>query len=162
MSLDYLIRPAGPEGAAALSAIAERAKKHWGYPEHWMALWKDALTITPDFIRQNAVFVIGDSGERVLGFGGIVENGARARLEHLWIRPEHARQGLGRRLVQHALSLARARGYAVLEVESDPNAEAFYLRIGAKRTGETFVTIDGMERRLPLLEFTIDAEAGIH
>ena len=51
------IRRAAPEDAASLTQIAHEAKRHWGYPEHWIKHWQDDLTISPDFIVANQVFV---------------------------------------------------------------------------------------------------------
>jgi hypothetical protein len=36
-------------------------------------------------------------------------------------------------------------------IEADPNAEGFYLRMGARRTGEVVYQLDGRERVLPLM-----------
>ena len=40
------IRRAQPHEAAALTDIAHRAKRHWGYAEELITLWRDALTVT--------------------------------------------------------------------------------------------------------------------
>jgi hypothetical protein len=38
-----------------------------------------------------------------------------------------------------------------VKIESDPNAEEFYRRMGARRAGENVYEMDGQERVLPLL-----------
>jgi GNAT superfamily N-acetyltransferase len=58
-------------------------------------------------------------------------------------------RGLGRRLFQAAVLHARSLGARELEITSDPNAEAFYLRHGARRVGE--VASQPAGRLLPLL-----------
>ena len=45
-------------------------------------------------------------------------------------------KGVGRRLFEHARAVAAGAGVRVLEIDSDPNAEAFYCRMGAVRVGE--------------------------
>ncbi len=70
-------------------------------------------------------------------------------LEHLWVLPARMGSGIGRTLVRHLLTLVRARGGHGLRIASDPNAEAFYLRFGARRVGEVPSTPTG--RTLPLL-----------
>ncbi len=144
------IRHAGPNDAETLTLIAFAAKGHWGYPERWMERWRDGLTITPDFIRRNEVNVATVEGEPA-GFYALVGEGRRIELEHLWVLPERIGTGLGRALFGHAASRARVRGAEVMEIEADPNAEGFYLRMGATRTGEIVYRLDGRERVLPLL-----------
>ena len=38
-----------------------------------------------------------------------------------------------------------------LEIESDPNAEGFYQRMGAHRIGVNIKELDGQRRKLPVL-----------
>jgi hypothetical protein len=40
-------------------------------------------------------------------------------------------------------------------IEADPNAEGFYLRMGARRVGESVYEIEGRKRKLPLLSVEI-------
>ncbi len=49
------IRKAKSNESEILTQIAQAAKRYWNYPERWLILWKDALTITPDFILKNEV-----------------------------------------------------------------------------------------------------------
>ena len=65
--------------------------------------------------------------------------------------------GVGRALFDHALDRAAALGAETLGIEADPNAEGFYLRMGATRVGEIAYELDGRERVLPLL--TVDSQA---
>ncbi|PYS84043.1 MAG: GNAT family N-acetyltransferase, partial [Acidobacteria bacterium] len=55
--MDIQIRRAQPDEAAVLTEIAHAAKRHWGYPENWIEHWQDDLTITPDFIATNEMYV---------------------------------------------------------------------------------------------------------
>ena len=43
---------------------------------------------------------------------------------------------VGRRLIEDAILAARRRDYDRIVIQGDPNAEGFYLAIGAKRAGE--------------------------
>ena len=45
-------------------------------------------------------------------------------------------RGAGRRLFEHALHTASELGFRALTIEADPNAEGFYLAMGATRLGE--------------------------
>jgi hypothetical protein len=50
-------------------------------------------------------------------------------------------------------------GFRNLEIESDPNAESFYERMGAHRVGASIKEVDGQRRELPILRYEIDQVA---
>jgi GNAT superfamily N-acetyltransferase len=151
---DTTIRRAAASDAPALTRIAHSAKRHWGYPERWIELWKDALTITPDFISNNQVDVAFVNGE-IAGFSALVVTEDEVWLEHLWVSPKHIGTGLGKTLFIHAAGFAASMGAKAIKIESDPYAEGFYNRMGAKRVGEVVSTIEGDKRVLPLLAFDL-------
>lgn len=151
---DTTLRRSTASDAPALTRVAHAAKRHWGYPERWIELWKDALTITPEFISNNQVYVALVNGE-IAGFSALVVTENKVWLEHLWVLPKHIGAGLGKTLFIHAAGVAATTGAKVIEIESDPNAEGFYNRMGAKRVGEVVSTIDGEKRVLPLLAFDL-------
>jgi ribosomal protein S18 acetylase RimI-like enzyme len=101
------IRKATAEDAREVSEIARAAKAHWNYPEKWLALWREALTIEPEFILENEVYATAET-DRIAGLYALVIAGDRARLEHLWISPEFIGTGIGRRLFMHAAERAAA------------------------------------------------------
>jgi GNAT superfamily N-acetyltransferase len=150
------IQRAQPGAADVLTRIAFAAKAHWGYPERWMERWRDTLTITPEFIRQNEIHVATVEGEQA-GFYALVGEGWRIVLEHLWVLPERMGAGVGRALFEHAVRTAASLGAGVVGIEADPNAEGFYRRMGARRVGEIVYEIDGQERVLPLLAMYVQA-----
>ena len=51
------IRPARAEEATTLSALALRAKAHWGYDEAFVAAYRDALTVRPGDIADHTIRV---------------------------------------------------------------------------------------------------------
>jgi N-acetylglutamate synthase-like GNAT family acetyltransferase len=144
------IRRALTEDAPALTRIAHEAKQHWGYPEHWLKHWQDDLTISPDFIAGNNVYV-AESETGVLGFYALIIKQEKAELDHLWVTPQHIGTGVGKELFLHAMQHAARERVAEVEISSDPNAEGFYRKMGAHRIGETVSELDGQPRTLPLL-----------
>ena len=148
------IRHAEPEEAARLTEIAIAAKRYWGYPESWIEIWRDELTITPDFIECHRVFAATENGIP-MGFYAVVTSEGSTELAHLWILPELIGQGLGRQLFTHAHCRAAMAGVKVIEIVSDPNAEGFYLKAGAKKIGEVISVIEGQERKLPRLALEV-------
>jgi len=130
------IRPARPTDAPALSALARRAKAHWGYPEALLRMWRDELTFTPATIAAQDVLVAEEAGAPI-GVVALSYEGETAEVEHLWIDPAAVGRGLGRLLFSRAAARAHRRGARRLVIDSDPHAEAFYRRMGARRVGST-------------------------
>lgn len=150
MSGDVEVRRAEPGEAGALSRIAFAAKGHWGYPERWMELWRPGLEVSPGFVRDNEVYV-AVSGEEAVGFYALVGGGRGLDLDHLWVLPAWIGTGLGRTLFEHAVRRAQELGAMTVTIESDPNAEGFYRRMGARRRGENVYELEGGERVLPVM-----------
>lgn len=120
MTLDT-IRAARPDDADELSRVARAAKAHWGYPPEYLALWADDLTVTPQFVRDNAVFCAERDGAPV-GFYAIESADDGWEIGHLWVGPAHIGKGIGTRLLRHAADWAHARGIETLRIVSDPHA----------------------------------------
>jgi len=147
---------ARPEDAATLTRIAVAAKRHWRYPETWMESWRQLLTIRPESIASHEIYSAVIDGQPV-GFYGLRCVGSKLQLEHLWVWPAAMRGGVGRALFTHACERARALGFQSLEIESDPNAEGFYERMGARRAGVSIVEVAGQRRELPVFTYEFDA-----
>lgn len=136
--------------ATPLDEIALKAKRHWHYPEPWIESWRNDLSVRPESFSAECVFkaVVRN---RVTGFYALFEDGGSLQLEHLWVLPEAMGKGIGRRLFQHSLLQAGTLGHSSILIESDPNAEGFYLRMGARRTGTVVREVLGHRRELPIL-----------
>jgi len=145
------IRRAEPDESDTLTAIAHAAKRHWNYPEKWIERWNADLTITPDFIANNEVYVAVVDGD-IAGCCALVVSDSLAELEHMWIDPRRMGNGVGRALFEHTKQRAQELGLAELELSADPNAEGFYERMGAKRIDEVPAGMDEQPRVLPRMK----------
>jgi N-acetylglutamate synthase-like GNAT family acetyltransferase len=103
--LSLRIRRALSSEAGALTQIAHDAKRHWGYPEHWIQHWQSELTVSSDFITKNQVYVAEHDGD-IMGFYALVLRDERAELEHMWVAPSHIGEGIGKELFVHAMQQA--------------------------------------------------------
>ena len=128
-----------PEDAESLTRVAFAAKRHWGYPERWILRWTESLTIAPEFVRDNEVYVATD-GERIVGFYALVGEAPQVDLEHLWVLPETMGTGVGRALFDHTLRMAAATGAAAVRIEADPHAEGFYECMGHAGSAKRFTS----------------------
>ena len=150
------IRRAAVDEASVLTAIALEAKRYWGYPEHWIKHWESDLTVSPEFIRDNHVYV-AEVNREVRGFYALCvgdEKEHKAELEHLWVSPDFIGTGIGKELFLDAMERAAALDVRDVELSADPNAAGFYTRMGATQIGEVDSPIDGTERKLPRLKIT--------
>lgn len=144
------VRPAAESEAELLTEIAHRAKRHWGYTDDLIELWRADLSLDAEFIGSYPVFCV-ESEEGVDGFYALSGKGRVFELEHMWVDPKAMGRGVGRALFEHALAAVSSSGGEVLRIASDPNAEGFYTKLGARRIGEVEATPPG--RKLPLLEW---------
>ncbi|HET7551031.1 MAG TPA: GNAT family N-acetyltransferase, partial [Gemmatimonadaceae bacterium] len=154
--MDFALRLAVRGDAPRLTALAREAKAHWGYPAAWLEVWRDALTITPDYIETHAVLVasIESEPDSVIGMCALEDHQDHWELAHLWVDPRAHGRGAGSALVRRALTIAaRRRSGSVVRVESDPNAAGFYRRLGAREIGSVPAPMEGDPARvLPVFE----------
>jgi N-acetylglutamate synthase-like GNAT family acetyltransferase len=149
-----MIKKAEAKDAQTLTQIALDAKRHWGYPESWIQHWKSDLTITPEFITHNHVYVAEDDGE-VRGFYALCQNGDKAELEHMWVRPDLIGTGIGKELFLDAMERAAKMNVSGVELSADPNAAGFYERMGATKIGEVQSEIEGHARTIPRMKIDV-------
>jgi ribosomal protein S18 acetylase RimI-like enzyme len=146
------IRRARRADSSELTRIAHAAKRFWGYPEELIRLWAADLTVTPDFVVDHDTYCAVKRSQ-VVGFYALSGERTTRELEHLWVDPKHIGSGVGRALFDHLLGHLRRAGVTRLTIASDPNAEGFYRRVGARRVGTVPSRPAG--RHLTLLELRV-------
>ena len=151
------LRRARASEAILLSEIAIQSKAHWGYDADFMAACKDELTVSAESISNpEERWIVATDAPQVFGFYGLVpgqDNGVVV-LEALFVRPDAIGSGVGRLLLEDAVTRAARNGYARMSIQGDPNAEGFYLAMGAVPAGRMESgSIPG--RILPLFEITL-------
>jgi GNAT superfamily N-acetyltransferase len=158
------IRRAVAGDAASMSALAIKAKQHWGYSQAQMDIWRQDLLISEEILASTHAYVL-ELDRRLVGFyvlsmefSGASASAARdCVLEHLWVAPEHMRQGHGRALLVHACNMARRLDSRQIRIDADPYALNFYLACGAKQLGEIAAPIEGDPGRVrPQLALKLD------
>lgn len=153
--MDIVISSAKPDHADDLTAITIAAKRHWSYPERWIQSWIPVLTISPEYIAAHETWIAARA-DRIIAYYSFAEGGGALWLDNLWVLPALIGQGIGKRLFHHALRRAAERGASVLKVESDPNAQGFYEKMGARKVGDRHHgEMDGQPRILPVMEISL-------
>ncbi len=127
----WTIRPARTGEHVALTELAFRSSRvMWGYPDAFMAWEPEAIAVEPGYIANDIVSVLEIDG-RPTGFSMLRGDPPEIELSRMMVEPDFAGRGLGRALWEHAVATARDRGASVITLDADPNAEPFYLRMGA-------------------------------
>jgi GNAT superfamily N-acetyltransferase len=149
------VRLARAGEAASLTALCVRSKAHWGYDAEFMRLSAEALAVSEADIEEGGVLVAFDGGGRTLGTANVVmEDGDVADLDAMFVDPPAIGSGAGRALFAAAAELARRRGARRMTILADPNAAAFYERMGARfLRNAPSDAIPG--RTLPLYEYDL-------
>lgn len=147
------LRPASPTEAATLSALAVRSKASWGYDESFLRACHAELTITPGFIEEAVVELAEVDGE-IAGFFSLAPWNSDIEVCHFFVDPAHVGRGVGRLLWSLAAERAAELGFSRVLIQSDPNAEGFYVKLGAERIGEVPSQVQP-GRRLPLLLYSL-------
>ena len=133
--LSVKMRPAVVSERKSLEGLQWRASlKNPGDSEALLAN-RDAIELPVGQIEGGGVFV-AEAAEGVVGFAAILprEDGD-FELDALFVEPSAWRKGVGRALVQHCASAARAAGAESLHVIGNPHAEGFYTACGFNTLG---------------------------
>lgn len=124
------IREARAGEAAAISALALRAKAHWGYDAAFMEMCREELTITEAQVATGDVLV-AEQDDGIVGTATLIdEGGGNGSIESMFVEPTMIGHGVGQRLMTVLMAKARAKGLRRLIADSDPNARGFYERQG--------------------------------
>ncbi len=145
------ITQASPDEAPILKQIAIAAKRYWHYADHLIEQWAATPIITAAAIERDLVFT-ARVDKQPIGWYRLIVDRRPAILEDLWVTPAWIGHGIGRALLTHAATECRARGIEQIELESDPNATGFYLRMGGMVIGER---MSEWKRLVPLIRITL-------
>ncbi len=156
-----MIRPAIVTDSEVLTAISFASKAYWKYPEAYFLTWENELTITPEYIEKNDVFVY-ESGQSIRGYYSVtiltedikisdVTLKKGAWLEHMFIDPPSIGQGIGSKLFAHLRKRCIVAGILAIGILADPNSRGFYEKMGCLYIRDYPSTIKG--RTTPLLHY---------
>jgi GNAT superfamily N-acetyltransferase len=139
------LRAARPDEAEALSGLVMRSKAYWGYDEAFLAACREDLRLRRGEVVERRA-VVAERDGLVVGVATLEGDPPEGELGLLFVEPHAIGGGVGRALYEHGLREAGRLGFTRVTIESDPNAEAFYLAMGAERQDFT-----GQDRVLPVL-----------
>ena len=148
-------RPARPDELKAITSLAKRSKRFWGYSDEFMAALDEELSFRQaDLDDERTRVEVLESEGRIIAALRMRRRTELAYLEDLWIDPETIGHGYGRLGFERACEIGREWGKGVMELEADPYAEPFYLHVGCQRVWMSPVTsVPG--RSVPLMRYSL-------
>lgn len=132
------IRQASKEHLADYHALITQSKSHWNWPPGYLEQALPILLPSETYLAEAKSYELRDGP--LVGFGALAGEKTKPVLDHLWIDPAMLGCGYGRHLCEHLIDVAQSLGAPSLLAYPDPPAEAFYKRLGFRRTGNSIAS----------------------
>ncbi|PBJ11067.1 GNAT family N-acetyltransferase [Flavobacterium sp. ACN6] len=136
-----------------LTVITKKSKAYWRYSAEQMLKWDKNLTISQDYIAEHNVFKLIDNDLIIGYYSYIFENENIVELDNLFILPEYIGRGLGKYLLLDFLNRMKEEKIEKVRLNSEPNAENFYFKMGFVKIGEFETSIKN--RFMPIMEMKL-------
>ncbi len=155
-SIEYpiTVRPARLEEAEFLTQESFRSKASWGYPDSWLKIWTDELTVTKEMISDWITFVVEVDGHVIACWARSPIQSEKTSPGLLFVAPEHQGKGYGRILAEAVKNEAKRKGLKFFTLEADANAAPFYEKVRGKQIG-TQPSLLTPGRILPIIRFDL-------
>ncbi len=138
-----------------LTEITKKSKAFWGYSEKQIMEWNDVLTISKDYIDTNYTYKLIDDKNQIIGYYSYfkTENDT-IKLDNMFLLPNYIGNGLGKYLMNDFIKRIK-ENTAVKRIilDSEPNAELFYQKMGFIKIGEFETSIKN--RFMPIMEMNL-------
>ncbi|WP_125722440.1 GNAT family N-acetyltransferase [Flavobacterium ustbae] len=147
------IQKAKPEDHIILTEITKKSKAFWGYSKEQILAWDKHLTITSAYIQKNPVFNLVEEKQIIGYYSYLKEENNQVKLDNLFLLPEYIGKGFGTLLMNDFLQRMRNEKCQKIILDSEPNAEQFYQKLGFKKVGEFETSIKN--RFMPIMEMNL-------
>ena len=156
--VDFEIREVETSEAQKLTQLAHLAKAYWGYSPMFMQAFDNELTISAEDLNNDRyLFQVGTCDGTICSFYTLdkeSDEDGSIEMSALFVEPTAIGKGLGKRLFEHAVQLAKKLGASSMMIHSDPYAEKFYIKMGAVKVKD--IPSRSLENRdIPLLKFDL-------
>lgn len=148
-----IIEKASTKDHEILTEITKKSKAYWGYSEEQILKWSNNLTITQDYLKDNDVFKLINDNKIVGYYSYIIEKEKNVILDNLFVLPEYIGNGLGKYLMTDFLNRMKEIKIEKITLDSEPNAELFYSKMGFVKIGEFETSIKN--RFMPIMELNL-------
>ena len=148
------IRTAGLADIEALDRLFRRSYARLLAPDYPPSVLVTAIPVigrAQPALLQSGLFYVAEGPGGLLGAGGwsLAPPGGRpgirgvGHVRHVATDPDAVRRGVGRRLMEHVLLVAKASGLAALHCQSTRSAVPFYAAMGFAARAEVVVPLPG-------------------
>jgi GNAT superfamily N-acetyltransferase len=129
----YVIRPARPDDLPLLPDVERTAAAQFRATPYAYLAEDDYLVSDDADLEREYVWVVVDEADQPVGFAIVRLLDESVHLHELDVDARHARQGLGRRLIEEVADWARARGATALTLTTFDDVAwngPYYARLG--------------------------------
>jgi GNAT superfamily N-acetyltransferase len=128
------IRTPRPDELSSLSDLCFRSKAVWGYDAAFMEACRGELTLDARDLQLTPIAVAERDGKPI-GVAQVKVVDDEADLLKLFVEPDVLHGGIGKALFAWATDVAKNLGARRMTIDADPDAAAFYRRMGAYDVG---------------------------
>lgn len=136
-----------------LTSITKKSKAYWGYSAEQIQEWDKNLTISQDYIKEHNVYKMSVNNLIIGYYSYFFRDEKEIELDNLFILPEYIGKGLGKYLVLDFLNRIKDQKAERIILDSEPNAEDFYAKMGFVKIGEFETSIKN--RFMPIMEMKL-------
>lgn len=136
-----------------LTSITKKSKAYWGYSAEQIQEWDKNLTISQDYIKEHNVYKLTVNNLIIGYYSYFFRDEKEIELDNLFILPEYIGKGLGKYLVLDFLNRIKDQKAERIILDSEPNAESFYSKMGFVKIGEFETSIKN--RFMPIMEMKL-------
>lgn len=127
------IQKATQKDHIVLTEITKKSKAYWDYSEEQLKKWDKELTITEEYIEENEVYLATtkeDTDKIIAYYSFYEEDKYTIVLDNLFVLPDYIGKGYGKLLMADLTKRLKNTKIDTITLNSDPNAEIFYKRMG--------------------------------
>lgn len=147
------IQKAIPSDHEILTQITKKSKAYWGYSNEQIEDWSPFLTVTEEYIETNSVFNLMLDNQIIGYYSFFHESENSIKLDNLFVLPDFIGKGFGKLLMNDFLVRLQDLSVQKVVLNSEPNAESFYIKFGFVKIGQIETSIK--DRYLPIMELKI-------
>ncbi|MEM9632932.1 MAG: GNAT family N-acetyltransferase, partial [Pseudomonadota bacterium] len=137
MTKEFTVRTARLRDKDELTDLCMRSKQSNGYDDAFMQACAEELRVRDSWIEDDDFWVAEATDGQLVGCIrlSMEQDKAIGELEVCFVDPEWQGQSIGRILFGELFAKAKSSGLTRVGVDSDPEAEPFYARMGFKTIG---------------------------
>lgn len=148
------IKKAIPNDHKILTEITKKSKAHWGYSEEQIEIWSEFLTVSKEYVETKSVYNLIVEDQIIGYYSFFHESENIIKLDNLFVLPDFIGKGFGKILMNDFLVQIKNSDAQKVILNSEPNAEDFYIKFGFVKVGQIETSIK--DRYMPIMELKIN------